>query len=74
MLTAAQIDDHYSGRLTRAKRLLINYLERDGYQFLANDFRTMNTAKKWENTDLVQVATANSARPRYLWAVKSLEV
>jgi len=74
MLTAAQIETQFDGRLTRAKRLLINYLERDGYQFLANDFRTMDTAKKWENHDLVQVATANSARPRYLWAVKSLEV
>ena len=73
MLSATQIEDHYTGRLTRAKLLLIDYLERDGYVFLANDFRTMDRAKKWQGKDLVQIASANTARPRYLWAIKSLE-
>jgi hypothetical protein len=70
MLNSTQIELQYNGRLTQAKRLLIDYLERDGYQFLANDFRTMDTAKKWEHADLVQIAAAHKARPRYLWAIR----
>lgn len=73
MLTLEQAVDVYHGRLTYAKTRLMEYLEADGYTFIANDFRTMDLAKKWERHNVIQVASANTARPRYLWAVKGME-
>jgi len=71
VVKADQIKEIYGGRLTIKERY-IEYLDRDGYYFMANDFRTMDLGKKWGPYDPVLIASSFRQRPRYLWAVKPI--
>lgn len=66
---ADEIDTIYRGRLS-SKRKFIELLEADGYLFLANNFRTMNSCAKWSDNDPVRVASSCKRKPLFLWAVK----
>ena len=72
-MDAYQTIQTFKGHLTDAKFRLMTYLEGDGYTFMVNNSRLMNDTAKWGNHDPVLIASADKARPRYLWAVKGAQ-
>jgi hypothetical protein len=66
-----KIDEVYP-QIPDYKRRQCEKLSAQGYYFFRNNSHAMDTARKWEDYDVIKVLRSHVNKPAVLWAVRDI--